>query len=233
MEPSESGTITECVVYLAKSLETSNTTKLWSNIEFKLEFFTQNWYMNQVLNLLREEPLTVDLTIKLDNQFAPEITQVKLMNELMALGDNYSFSLKEGKYSEIEVGSIVALDKDEGDLGRVEYSLIGTSQLKINKTTGVISIDGILDAENEKTIVFFCYARDMATSAVSKQSETVRFTLNVLDVNEFEPMIQTSMQFKALRENEEKTKLPVVLGSVSCFDSDVSADLKLTMESIR
>ena len=55
------------------------------------------------------------------------------MNKLMTIGDNYSFSLKEGKYSDFEVGSIVALDKDEGDLGRVEYFLIGTSQQSLIK----------------------------------------------------------------------------------------------------
>ena len=76
VEPSESGAITECVVYLAKSLEASNITKLWS--KFKLEFYTQNWYTNQVLNLLREEPFVVDLTIKLIISFLPRSLKLNL-----------------------------------------------------------------------------------------------------------------------------------------------------------
>ena len=233
VQPTGNNLPRESVIYLLKSLEESERTKLWSDISFGFELHTDNLYINKILQMLRE-PCVVDLTMKLDNQFAPEITQVKLMNETMT-GEktNYAFSLKEGKYNNLEIGSIVALDKDEGERGRVEYFLIGSSQLSINKTTGVVSLNGAIDAENENVIVFYCYARDMAESSDYKQSETVRFTLEVIDENESTPMILSSMHFKTLRENDQSTQLPAILGHVSCSDNDISAHVTLLMEAIR
>ena len=92
----------------------------------------------------------------------------------------------------------------------------------------------MLDAENEQSLTFFCYARDMAeVESERKQSSMVEFTISILDVNEFEPVIMTDMHLFMIHENDKKIVAPAVLGSIACYDHDIGSELKLMLNSIR
>lgn len=224
---------TECVLYLTKSLETSPTTKLWTNIQFSVQFRTNSFYLNTVFGLLK--PLEIQLTINFDNQFAPEVTEVQVLDKLLVNKDRpatYIARMNEGTFADFEFGSIKAVDNDVGDMGRVEYFLIGSSLLSIDKMTGRILINGTLDAENEHSLAFFCYARDMGDEATRKQSGMIEFIISISDVNEYAPMITSDMHFLTIYENDKSVVAPEILGSVSCYDHDVSAKLKLVINSI-
>ena len=60
----------------------------------------------------------------------------------------------------------------------------------------------------------------------------VEFTIEILDVNEFPPMLMTDMHFLTVRENDPNVTAPAVLGTITCYDHDISASLTLTMNSI-
>ncbi len=114
----------------------------------------------------------------------------------------------------------------------MEYFLIGSSLLNINQKTGIIEINGILDAENEQSLTFFCYAHDMADTSFRKQSPMVKFTINIVDVNEFEPILMTDMNFLTIHENDLSVTRPASLGTVTCYDHDITSSLTLTIDSI-
>ena len=211
----------ECDLFLAKSLDTE-LTKLWTKIEMNIELGTSNEYLNKLLAMLNQHGIVLDITF--ENQNAPKIVQ--------RIPETLNITIDEGKYTKREIGSIKAEDLDVGEQGQLEYFLFGSGLLEIDKKTGVIYITGSLDAENEQQITFFCFARDMAESSISKQSEIVTFTLSVNDINEFHPIIQIDKQFLDMSENDETIVSPSSLANINCFDNDVDAELTLEMNAI-
>lgn len=121
--------------------------------ELEVFMYTHNRYLNQLLNAIG--PIEIKLDIRNENKYQPKV-------------DGYSpkdktIRLDEGTYSNYEIASITAYDRDRFDPGRLEYFMIGNSNLlEINRTTGVVYLNGELDAEADQPIVFFCYARDLA-----------------------------------------------------------------------
>ena len=215
----------EVVLYLAKSLQV-NQTQGWTSLSFNLKATARSSdYLNTILSSL--EGVDINLEIEFENNHAPMIVDVSPLNGVI--------SLDEGVYVNKIIGSIKAVDLDKGEPGRLEYFLIGSTLLEINKTTGEIFISGSLNAENEQTVKFYCYARDMAPMALSKQSEMIEFNLNVNDLNEFTPSIQPTLVFLTLNENDQSLVFPNVIDNteITCFDRDQTADVKLNLVSVR
>lgn len=77
----------------------------------------------------------------------------------------------------------------------VQYFMIGSSLLEMNKSTGDVYLNGELDAESEQEIKFYCYPKDLAQGPLSKQTEMVEFTILVKDVDEFRPILQPPSSF--------------------------------------
>ena len=129
-----------------------------------------------------------------------------------------------------------AYDFDFGDMGRLEYHLVGSSLLQINQSSGQVYLSGELDAESEREIKFYCYARDMAPMSLNKQSDLVEFTIQVRDVNEFKPIIQPAITYLTVRENDDSVVFPATFINryqIECYDKDATSQLSLGLSSIR
>lgn len=122
-------------------------------IELDCEMSTQNEYVNKLLSALG--PIKIKIDIKNENKYEPEIVSYK--------PNDKKIILDEGTYTHREIAEIQGFDRDRFDPGRLEYYLIGnTDILEINRTTGIVYLTGPLDAEVDQPTVFFCFARDMA-----------------------------------------------------------------------
>jgi len=127
------------------------------------------------------------------------------------------------------------MDRDRGDPGRLEYFLLGSNLLTMNRTTGIVYLDGTLDAETEQKIKFYCFARDLAPKPFGMNSELVEFTIEVKDVDEFPPILQPSLMFIDMKENDVSSVYPDSIQNylLDCYDKDFNSSLEIDLQSIR
>lgn len=151
---------TEVVLSLKDSLEKYEDDLIGMvALDFSIALRTSNDYVNKLLKTIGTLKVKIDL--KNENKYEPKIESIWPESGIIYLD--------EGFYSNQEIAGIQAYDRDRGDPGRLEYFLIGNSNLlQINQTTGTVYLNGIMDAESEQSIVFFCYARDLAPAPFGK-----------------------------------------------------------------
>ena len=175
---------TQLELSLQRSLEDDPITAEWTKLTFHLSFYTNNNYIDPLLELMS---VPFELTLGADNVYAPVIVQL--------FPQDLKIVINEGKYTRTRIASINAIDRDKNDAGLVQYFMIGSSLLEMNKSTGDVYLNGELDAESEQEIKFYCYPKDLAQGPLSKQTEMVEFTILVKDVDEFRPILQPPSSF--------------------------------------
>ena len=212
---------TQLELSLQRSLEDDPITAEWTKLTFHLSFYTNNNYIDPLLELMS---VPFELTLGADNVYAPVIVQL--------FPQDLKIVINEGKYTRTRIASINAIDRDKNDAGLVQYFMIGSSLLEMNKSTGDVYLNGELDAESEQEIKFYCYAKDLAQGPLSKQTEMVEFTILVKDVDEFRPILQPPSSFIVVKENEPVGGLLDNL-LIDCYDKDFTANVQLDLSSIR
>lgn len=104
----------------------------------------------------------------------------------------YSFDIEENSPLGTVVGTLSAVDLDEGVNGKVTYSILsgwGDDMFSLNPTSGVVTLTGKLDYENVQHYIFVVQAQDtgqFATglSSPASLSSTTTVYFNVLDLND-------------------------------------------------
>ncbi|XP_071178274.1 protocadherin Fat 4-like [Mytilus edulis] len=118
---------------------------------------------------------TAIITVTPVNEFTPSFT-----------GLPYSKDVSEDTASGTSIFTIAATDADNGDDGRIEYSLTThTDIFSIEPTTGVIRLLTGLNSEALNIYTVDVKGTDLSTT--SRLFTTTSVTINVLDVNEFSP----------------------------------------------
>nr|XP_055033295.1 protocadherin alpha-3-like isoform X5 [Misgurnus anguillicaudatus] len=124
------------------------------------------------------------------------------------------------------IGTIVinlnATDVDEGINSEIIYSLVHQdsddrtkSVFKMDSATGEISVQGSVDFEQHNAYEIHAQAKD---KGVSPRSAHCKILVEVLDVNDNEPMISLTSQVNTVREDAKK-ETTVALITISDKDS--------------
>merc|ERR1719422_2226686 len=95
----------------------------------------------------------------------------------------FQFAVSESAIPDTAVGQIRAIDLDEGKDGEVFYFLIGQSNdrgFKINKTSGVISVQKSLDRESQNRFVLTVLAKNRG-SILGNDTDEAQVIIQVQD----------------------------------------------------
>ncbi|XP_043944319.1 cadherin EGF LAG seven-pass G-type receptor 1 [Protopterus annectens] len=119
---------------------------------------------------------------------------------------NYQVSVPENEPAETRVITLKAVDPDEGESGRVEYSMEAlfdsrsNDYFKIDPVTGSVTTRQALDRETKDTHVLKVTATDNGSP---RRSATSYLTVTVSDTNDHEPVFEQSEYRESIRENIE------------------------------
>ena len=145
------------------------------------------------------DPVMMMVTITDFNDHAPVIER-----------DAYSFSLEEDSGSGTVVGTITATDQDSGAFGDLQFSLLynGTSQcsatlpfVTVNTSSTTVDIHTCLpiDFEVQEMYIFELVACD---SAPIPMCDTASLEVNVLDINDHEPVFTQELYIAEIKETD-------------------------------
>ncbi|XP_041800499.1 protocadherin-1-like [Chelmon rostratus] len=152
-------------------------------------------------NLDREKKDSYDLNIRVVDGGKPARASSALLRVTVTdQNDNapkfernhYEAELPENSPQGYSVLQVRANDADTGTNGEIDYSLHQASDtvqrlLRIDRSTGIIYVKGLVDREEENFLKFFVVAKDRGPN--SKSSKVV-VTINVKDQNDNAPAIE-------------------------------------------
>jgi len=212
-------------IHLINSLEDEKEADFLTRLKFEVKIKSNNTYLNSLLDVIGNLKINVELMS--ENKYEPRIYAFE--------PDTKVIVLEEGTYSNKKIAKIKAMDRDRGDPGRLEYFLLGSNLLTMNRTTGIVYLDGTIDAETEQTIKFYCFARDLAPKPFGMNSELIEFTIEVKDLDEFQPILQPSLMFIDMKENDVSSVFPNSIPNylLDCYDKDFNSTLSIELDSIR
>ena len=134
--------------------------------------------------------------------------------------DAYEFMVREDAQLGDPVGTIVAVDRDSGRFGQVEYELrgFGAERFQVNSKTGEISVNRCgrelicIDYENRKSYSLIYSGKDGGG-----QVATTSVTINVVDVNDNFPRFERKEYVRTVEEGAEVFEPPLI---VKATDAD-------------
>ncbi|XP_076832194.1 protocadherin Fat 4 isoform X2 [Brachyhypopomus gauderio] len=146
----------------------------------------------------RERNAMYSLLVQANDRSLPEDTRltatVRVSIHVEDLNDNAPFFISDHTVTCSEdsplqsvVTAVQAVDLDSGSNGDVVYSLVnsGEGSFRINRTTGVIYLQKLLDREHEDVIVITLTAGDRG---FPQMASTMNLTVIVEDVNDCDPV---------------------------------------------
>uniref|UniRef100_A0A5F8HC53 Cadherin EGF LAG seven-pass G-type receptor 2 n=1 Tax=Monodelphis domestica TaxID=13616 RepID=A0A5F8HC53_MONDO len=118
----------------------------------------------------------------------------------------YQATVPENQPVGTPVASLRAVDPDEGEAGRLEYTMDALFDSRsnqffsLNPATGAVTTAEELDRETKSTHVFRVTAQDHGTP---RRSALATLTITVTDTNDHNPVFEQSEYKESLRENLE------------------------------
>ena len=147
----------------------------------------------------------------------------------------YTITCKEDQEIGSELATVRAVDPDWGENGRITYSFEGSGLysldgvLKINESTGIVSLHSPLDYETIKEYHFDIMAEDHGNRPLKTQSE---IRLEVQDVNDCLPSVTFSPSgLVSVQEHSPEGSFVVFL-SISDEDSGNNGKVSCHIEEI-
>ena len=139
------------------------------------------------------------------NENTPQFTQ-----------DNYPFTIQESLAPPISVGSVIAIDIDDGIDGVVSYEIAASAPLEglthfiIDETTGEISTTVTLDREMIELYTLTISATD---GGLPQRTATATVNIQVMDINDAPPMFSPDNNFTitVLESREEGFIIETIL----------------------
>lgn len=131
---------------------------------------------------------------------------IENINDLDPIFSNSSYeaSVKENAPAGTHLLTVKATDGDDGDFGKVTYSLIGehSSDFHINSESGDITVSntGLLDREMLSDLTIQVLASDGAPASV-KRTLSVPIHIKILDVNDNPPIFEQHNYHASIVEN--------------------------------
>ena len=137
----------------------------------------------------------------------------------------YYVSIHENNNIGDTITTINATDSDDGDNGRIEYSIITSngSQFLVAPDTGEVKANAVFDYESQRSWKFTIKASDQGTPRLSA---TARVVVRVVDTNDERPKLTRSLYTFQIPEN---AKLGRHVGSVNAFDFEAGDNGKVVI----
>ncbi|KAM4892597.1 protocadherin-1 [Sylvia borin] len=152
-------------------------------------------------NLDREQWDSYDLTIKVqDGGNPPRASSALLRITILDMNDNapkfekalYEAELSENSPVGHSVLQVKANDSDQGANAEIDYSFYQASDmvrrlLRLDRTTGLITVQGPIDREDIGTLKFFVMAKDKGANPKNARTQVV---VTIKDMNDNAPSIE-------------------------------------------
>ena len=188
-------------------------------------------------NLNRERRELYDLEIRASDNGYPvsHHTDARLFIEVSDANDfdpvfvqeAFSASVAERASIGTSVLAVLATDNDEGSNSELRYTFINFTggEFFINETTGVVSVFGVLDFDNEATRSFSIPVL-VSDQGLPSRNDTALISIAVTDSNDLSPVFLQPVYFAVIRENLASG---TVVERVTAFDNDtVSEDTAIS-----
>lgn len=135
--------------------------------------------------------------------------------------DLYNVSLYENNAIGTPITIVTAVDKDQGENGRLTYSLHDDVDglFSINSNSGVISANVVFDRETRTQVQFRVVATD--NNAVTQLSSTATIVVMIIDKNDNKPSFSQQLYSFNIPENQVAG---TVIGRVYVYDKDIGAN---------
>ena len=136
-------------------------------------------------------------------------------------------AISEGLSVGSEVGSVHAVDPDEGSNGQVTYTSTNIDQkFIIDQTTGAILLSSSLDYEDTERYVFDVIATDGGQPPLSS---TARVQISVLDANDNSPVFDPHPVVLSILENQPAGQ---IITTVTATDADSGSNSAVQYEIV-
>ena len=187
-----------------------NTGVLISTVSFDYEKYSEYSLHIVASNPGSRESNRTRLSVHItgDNEFYPRFQQPV-----------FQFSVSESALADTTVGQIHALDQDQGGDGEVFYFLIGSSNdkgFRLDRRTGVISVQKSLDRESQNRFVLTVLAKNRG-SILGNDTDEAQVIIQVQDGNDPPVFSQDNYRASVL----ENVSIGSTILTVEAVDKDV------------
>ncbi|XP_052266459.1 cadherin-23-like isoform X2 [Dreissena polymorpha] len=191
----------------------------------------------------RETYPSIQLRVLAVDSGLPQLTSTAVVSvTVQDINDNspvflpyeLQYSVREDDAPDTVICRLSATDADLGEYGRIEYKFEVSNddgRLKINKTTGAISVASLLDREKRNSYTLYVQANDNpGTPEDQRTNQTKTIIIKVTDVNDNDPAftnIEENTRPSVL-ENDSPGRV-VFTVSADDLDEGVNAELQYSL----
>ena len=164
----------------------------------------------------KQSNCTVQITVIDDNDNHPQFNQGKY---IFQVAENINWKEKP------LVGTITALDADQGNNAKLKYSIIGGNNeraFEIGSENGELKVVRELDREAKDEYTLIVRVQDLGSPPKSNTSQVV---IQVKDVNDNSPRFPTTKYYQSVSENVPKD---YAILQVQAFDPDIKANSEIS-----
>ncbi|XP_055883316.1 protocadherin Fat 4-like isoform X2 [Biomphalaria glabrata] len=192
---------------------------------FKIDSYTGSILVNTLLDWETAPNVTCKVYAYSSNQIASRrISDVRIVltdvNDRAPDFTQYFFegSVLENSALSVSVGKVSAHDADSGMNGQFNFSLPFTEHFLIDPNTGVLTLNGDVDYENETSYLVLVEAKDLGLPTFSSRTYV---NIRVLPVNEYPPVFTQIVGTQTISEASEPGSF---VTSIEATDDDHGLD---------
>lgn len=180
------------------------------------------YYLNLTVRDIRP-PDIPDSYGSLSHGFTVTITDIN-DNHPNFTEESYFFDIDENEGADRFVGTVHAVDPDNGENSTVLYRIQGSVPFDIDANNGHITARESLDYEEKHDYIFYVVAEDQGVISLSSE---VSVTVNVNDLNDNRPEFDPDQNHVVPEDSEVGTKVATI--GVSDPDSGIYGQVEVTV----
>ncbi|CAH8490632.1 unnamed protein product [Schistosoma rodhaini] len=141
---------------------------------------------------------------------------------------HYYFNINENTEIGTIINKINATDPDEGENSKLTFWLSGqnANYFDINKVTGYITVQKLLDREMINELRFRIHVADNGIPSLNSSADV---TITIQDVNDNPPSILNKIEFYVL----ENHTASLAIGKITAHDADIGRNAEITFTLIQ
>lgn len=196
-----------------------------SSNSFRVGFVNGEVFVNTALDRESIQNYTIEVVatdkgIPSKSAFQTVSVQIKDENDNGPIFErtNYDSTVAENVTIGVTLVQVKATDADIGLNGIVRYFIVGGDEnfdFSMDQSSGVLRVQKKLDYERKKLYKLKIQAED---GGIIARSSTATVTINILDINDYQPQFIDSPYYAHVLEN--MASLPVYVTQVSARDDD-------------
>ncbi|CAI2725538.1 unnamed protein product [Schistosoma spindalis] len=141
---------------------------------------------------------------------------------------HYYFNINENTEIGTIINKINATDPDEGENAKLTFWLSGqnANYFDVNKATGYLTVQKLLDREMINELRFQIHAADNGMPSLNSSAD---ITITIQDVNDNPPSILNKIEFYIL----ENHTASLAIGKITAYDADIGRNAEITFTLIQ